>query len=196
MQKNARRVVGVAALVAAVVLAGCGVRSESSPHRIDHKDVPFGLLEREQGTTGNGAGAGRIALFLVGAGGLVEVSHTTPGPVDAPRALQSLLDGPTRVERTAGLTTALPSRASARVTGVESGTATVELAADFRNGTIPDQVTALGQIVYTLTALPGIERVRFEIDDRQVGVPRADGSLTEEPVGRTDYGSLLARFGD
>jgi hypothetical protein len=46
--------------------------------------------------------------------------------------------------------------------------------------------------LYTLTAVPGITAVQFSVDDQRVAVPRADGSLTERPVGPDDYAALLS----
>jgi hypothetical protein len=43
-------------VVAFAVLAGCGPSSETKARRIDPKEVPFGLLEREDRGTSPSAG--------------------------------------------------------------------------------------------------------------------------------------------
>lgn len=178
--------------VLALATGACGVRTDSEPRRIDPETVPFGLLDRTQGAPDAPAGADHLALYFVGSDRLVEVSRATVGPLGPRGALQQLLRGPTRQERAAGLTTALPSRAAATFHALRGPVAVVQLAAEFQDGTIPNQVTALSQIVYTLTAIDGIERVRFLVNDRPVSVPRADGSIAEQPVTRDDYAALLS----
>ncbi len=178
--------------ISCLLAVGCAARSESDARSIDRDDVPFGLLSREQGVGDSDPGDGVLALYYVGADRLVEVRRSTPGPEDADDALESLLDGPTDSERADGLTTALPTSGIANLLDAGGGTATVGLAPGFSDGLVPNQTTALAQIVYTLTAVPGITSVRFSVDDRTVAVPRADGSLTERPVGPGDYAALLS----
>lgn len=66
----------------------------------------------------------------------------------------------------------------------------MQLAANFLEIAPGDQVLALGQIVLTLTGLPGVGRVRFEIDGESVATPLPDGTSTEDSVSREDYRSL------
>jgi spore germination protein GerM len=49
---------------------------------------------------------------------------------------------------------------------------------------------ALAEIVFTATGRPGVGQVSFSLDGRPVEVPRADGSLTSEPLARTDFREL------
>jgi spore germination protein GerM len=37
------------------------------------------------------------------------------------------------------------------------------------------------------TGIPGVDRVRFEVDGEPAEIPRGDGTLTNRPVGRGDY---------
>ena len=53
-----------------------------------------------------------------------------------------------------------------------------------------DEVLGYAQIVLTLTG-QGATAVRFTRDGEQLDVPRADGSLTAQPLVRGDYTSLL-----
>lgn len=184
---------GAAIVTVSWMLAtGCATRPESSARRIDRSTVPFGLLARDQGAGTSDLGDGVLALYYVGADRLVEVARSTPEPEGAGVALEALLDGPTDLELANGLATALPTSGIARLVDTANGTALVRLAPGFRDGTVPNQATALAQIVYTLTAVPGITAVQFSVDDQRVAVPRADGSLTERPVGPDDYAALLS----
>ena len=53
-----------------------------------------------------------------------------------------------------------------------------------------DQLLALAQLVFTLTARPGIGQVRFTLRGEAIQVPRADGSLVATPVSRDDYSAV------
>ncbi len=179
-------------VLALVFATACAARSESRARPIDRRDVPFGLSSRESGTEAPDGGDDSLAVYLVGSDRLVEVTRSTRSARRPDVALEQLLAGPTEEERTAGLATALPTSGVARLLETEGTIAHVRLSSGFRDGTVPNQVTALAQIVYTLTALPGIEAVSFAVGDRDVAVPRGDGSLTERPVGRDDYLVLLS----
>ena len=55
-----------------------------------------------------------------------------------------------------------------------------------------DQPLAFGQIVLTLTSLPGIGQVRFTVGSQPQGALAADGSLIDGPVSADNYASLRA----
>lgn len=170
--------------------AACGPDGQAEPRRIDPASVPFGLVDRRndgQRPSGNQS----LVLYFVGADRLVPVDHPETAQPDGETALRRLLDGPTELELHQGLGTSLPSARAARFVGTDAGVARINLAEDFHDGTIPNQVTALAQIVLTLTHVPGIERVSFLVDGRTEAVPRGDGSLTRNPVGRHDYPVLV-----
>ena len=66
--------------------------------------------------------------------------------------------------------------------------ATIDLAGQFEDPESGhDRTAALSQLVYTATQSERVRSVRFELDGRPVEVPRGDGSLTREPVDRSDY---------
>jgi spore germination protein GerM len=67
------------------------------------------------------------------------------------------------------------------------GTATVDLAEAFTLAGQEDQAAAIAQLVYTLTARPGIGRVAFTLDGEVVEVPRGDGTLTTDALTRDDF---------
>lgn len=114
-------------------------------------------------------------------------SHTVTRQVPTARpsdTLDALLAAPSDGDIAAGLATSLVGltaavRQSGRIAVVDLGelppAATDEVQAPY------------AQIVYTLTALEGIDAVRFTLDGDPVAVPQGDGSLTEIPVGRASY---------
>lgn len=194
MATGVMRVTRAVLLLGLGIVAGCGVRGQSAETRIGRDDVPFELLEATPGggepAPGEGdAPVGRATIFLESAGGLIPVTRELPAPVRTSDVLRALAAGPTSDEEAFGLQTAITSGRAAPSVRREDALAVVELGDAFFNEGA-DQVTALAQIVFTLTGLEGTSRVRFLVAEEPAEVPKADGVLTSEPVGREDYASL------
>ena len=115
----------------------------------------------------------------------------TPSTLDA--QVQLLLAGPTHDEQDAGYSSALSGATPVtrvRQTGDEADITVGDgLAAGGRN----DEILAFGQLVCSLVPRADIDRVSFFApDDRRLGVPRADASLSQAPLTLDDYASLIA----
>jgi len=183
-------VLAVSGLLIAGV-AGCGVPTHESATKVESENVPFELLEPDRGVdAGAEAGAEDVVLYFVRTGRLVRASRRLPVSPTAGRVLASLREGPTTAEGSAGARSALPAQNSVRSVSLAGGTATVDLARRFTTLSSSDQLLALAQIVYTLTARPGIGQVRFTLQGESTEVPRANGSLTSARVSRDDYAPL------
>jgi spore germination protein GerM/N-acetylneuraminic acid mutarotase len=111
----------------------------------------------------------------------------------ATAALEALLDGPTEAERAAGVSTQIPPGTRLLGVSVGNGVATVDLTSEYQSGggSLSMQVR-LGQVVYTLTQFPTVQRVRFELDGAPVNVFSSEGIVLDHPVGRSDYAELSA----
>lgn len=182
---------GVRILIALVVLAGvsaCGVPTHNSASKVRTKDVPFGLLNKDNGSAASGGSGHEEALvYFAKNGRLVASSRRLEPPVTVQSVLRALTKGPNRLEIAAGLRSALPDKDTFRRVALSGGTARVDLARPFTSLSSSDQIVALGQLVYTLTARPGVGLVRFTLLGASTEVPRADGSLTAARVSRDDY---------
>lgn len=116
---------------------------------------------------------------------------TPPGPGLAGLILADLLEGPPKAARADGMRSALAPQTQVSLMRVESGTAFVSWTvspADPAPGVLP---VAIGQIVLTLTSLPGTQLVQFVRDGATADVPLPSGELSARPVGAADYRSLL-----
>jgi germination protein M len=113
-------------------------------------------------------------------------------PRVATAAVTALLEGPSRAERAAGLTTAIPAGTRLLGIAIAGGVATVDLTSEYQSGggSLSMQ-TRLGQIVYTLTQFPTVRAVRFRLDGAPVDVFSGEGIVLDHPVGRSDYADLL-----
>lgn len=181
----------IAACLAAIVVAGCSVTAEDDPHRLPDAAVPFDLLE-PGGTTvpPSAPQVGTAALYLVGEGRLEPVYREVPADATPEQVLVALADGPTTAEAASGLTTALADAAGIGEVDTARGVATVDLQPSPGDLSRGQQALALAQIVFTLTAQPGIGRVAFTLRGEPVEVPDGSGALTGDPVAREDYADL------
>ena len=173
-----------------VLLAGCGIPANGSPHAVPRADVPFKLLDPSPpSSTTNVPPAVAVSetIFLVGPDQhVVPVTRDVALPASLTTILGALLDGPTQAESAAGLQSFLSASSSQVSVSVSAGVATV----DFRANPfqlVLDQTLAVAQVVYTATAQAGVSSVLIEIKGQPVEVPTAAGVQVGRPVTRLDY---------
>lgn len=180
---------------AALALAACGVPTDAGPHRLAAADLPLALAATTSTTQAGARTPGPVALiqvYFVAGDRLVARSRLVSSPRDVTHSLGSLLAGPTAAEAASGIRTAISGGTTILGVRAVRNTAVIDLSPNFANTGGPDQILALAQVVYTATALPGVQAVSFELDDQPVAVPAANGTLLTTPVTRADYASLLA----
>jgi hypothetical protein len=88
----------------------------------------------------------------------------------AARAVEWLLAGPNEAERRGGVETTIPASVTLESISVDGGTATLELAGVPAASTATDvslRPARAAQIVYTLTDVPGIERVLINVEGNE-----------------------------
>lgn len=113
--------------------------------------------------------------------------------VTALEMVNQLLAGPSKkLDDEGTLRSAIPARAVISASA-RAGVALVDLDPTFSVIPAPDQILALGQLVLSLTELPGVGQVRFTIAGEPAQVPRADGSQSDGPVTREDLLPLVGR---
>jgi hypothetical protein len=181
-----------AALLMAGSLVACGIPADSQPQAIARKDIPFDLLAPSTTIAGPGVPGPRVPVnvYLVGITGLVPVSRGVRSPATLPEALSALLAGPTDTEVADGLRTAITAQTSVSAGPVGFGVGTVDLGGAFGQVGGQEQILAVAQLVFTATGVPGIAEVQFTLAGRPVEVPAGDGTLTQGPLGRSDFPSL------
>ena len=171
-------------LLPLVLLCACGVGAQRSPESIE---VPRSAAPAPGAVSG--PGGPEVTVFLVRGEQLEPVLR--PGrSADVATALTLLVSGPLPTEVAGGLRTALAPQAL-EVSREAPDEVTVEVAVtrDFTSVTGVDQLLAVAQVVWTVTQLPGIERVRFVAQGQPLEVPTDEG-LSDQPVGRNDYRSV------
>ncbi|MEQ7009782.1 GerMN domain-containing protein [Actinopolymorpha sp. B17G11] len=201
--------VGAVLSAASALLGGCGVPSQDRPTLIEPTTVPFGLLSNRSAAAKAGAtplpGSDTsadpffhtsVAVYFVEGKTLVGVKRKVrPGPlpdrVDV--VVEALTSGPAAPEQARGLSSAIPPGLRLAVASFEAGQVTIDLAGDPAGLTAAESPLTIGQVVLSLTSLPGVERVQLTRDHKPVEVPLVDGSLTTRPLAGVDYQVLRDR---
>ena len=179
-----------AAAGAVLLLTACGVPQDDSPRALQPREVPF--ASPTDSPVAGPAGDREVQLgFVVREGSVVLSSRTVEDPRTTEEVLELLFAGPSPDERAAGLSTLLPSTVTVEEVEVADGTAVVTLDGPDDSEVLRLQPLAYAQVVATLTPAR-VSGVRFRLDDTDLRVPREDGSLTDQPLSRRDYASLLA----
>jgi spore germination protein GerM len=172
-----------------LLLAGCGVPVED-----EARTLPSQSPRVWSSPTPAVVETGPVTetIYLVKGGLLVAVPRKVATEPVVDELMEDLLAGPTLAEKGAGISSALLGSNVVADVQVRDGMATVELAANVEGTGRNDDVLAFGQIVCTLTSLPGIHWAIFTRGGQRIEVPRGDGSLTADPLNAAGYSRLIA----
>ncbi len=182
-----RRVHALGVVVACALVGACGVPHQDTPTQLDNNRVHLAAPATTT-TLAIGTPTGRVELCLIRGNHLIENPTGLPAPQSVRKTLQALLDI-SQSALPAGTRSALTQPNLFTAGATTRGIANIDL--DFANIPPATQILAIAQIVCTLTSLPGIGQVRFTNHGRPIDVPRADSSLTNQPVSRDDYKALI-----
>ena len=184
----------IVALIALAVLGGAlglAVAGCGSEKAVSLGKPPPATTAPEQ--TGSVPTLLSLEVWFADRDGLVSVHRThQPTPLVATAAVDALLAGPSAAERSAGLVSAVPKGTRLLGINIRNGVATVDLTSEYQSGggSLSMQMR-LGQVVYTLTQFPTVQKVRFRLDGTPVNVFSSEGIVLKKPVGRSDYANLL-----
>jgi len=194
-------VVGLAAAITG--LTGCGIPNDSKARPIDREALPSQLVSSPTTTTPTNPGAPdeRVTLYLVGSAGDTQRLMAVPAdigtvsdPNDLPRrTIEALIAQQPKSSGGAGdQTNAIPPTVGVLSATVADGVLELDLS-DLGSVELTRQRLAAAQIVFTATALPGIDSVRFMINGQPGAVPLDDQASTAgQAITRQDYPSLLS----
>ena len=187
------------ALALVVVLAACsGLRPEDGDHPLADDEVPYDLLAAPTSTTTEPPPPTtttlpwRTVVWYVAGNRLVQAPRQLREQPEVSDVLRLLLRGPAAVDAPL-VRTALDVGDAALAGDPAGGTATILLSSDFATRSPSEQVLALGQLVMTVTEVPGVGRVAFRIGDAVLAVPLPNGQLSQGSVSRDDYAVLAYR---
>lgn len=194
MKAGRRRAVELVTCALAVsFLAGCGLPANGKVDRVAPADVPFGLLNSSvpPGQTPQPTGPATVVYF-VRDGHLVAADRHVVGGNVPENTVRLLLAGPLPTEAAGRLSSDIPTGTRLVSLDLNESVATVDLTSDFGAVGGSEQVLAVAQLVYTVTASEYINAVVFAINGERIEVPDGSGSLSSTPMRRNNYPRLLA----
>ncbi len=179
-----------ALVVLATLLSACSIGAEQSPTIVSPQDVPSGLAGSGSTTTSITMPSENVTIYLEGLQRMVTVNREVAKPAVASTVLDALAKGSTGAEAEQNLRSPISAAAPLSVLSIAGSTITVGLATSFTNLSGEDQIAAAAQLVYTLTALPGIRSVSVRIGHHATRMPLPDGRLSTGALTRLEYASL------
>ena len=157
-------------------------------------DLPAALRTSTTSSTSvppDEAGSGAVTVYWIRDKMLVPEAIEFESVPDVERVISLLERGPTSTDQAPEVRSAVSQAQVIRSVSRDDERVIVELSDDFAEVVGSDQVLALGQIVATVTAVPGVTEVEFQRGGASLEVPVPDGSLVQRPVTRADYITLL-----
>ena len=193
-----RRVVAAAAgIVAAGLVAACGLSTDDEPQAITNGTIDNSTSTTDTTEPPPGEADNVTVFFLQTVGDadevLAEAQRRVPLPATPATRLDALFtQPPTPVERDEGLWSAIPADATLADRPRREGHVLVvdlpEGVYDQLHGIIAQD--AFAQIVYTATAIPGVESVTFQRDGTPFEAVDGAGQAQSEPLSRDDFPEL------
>lgn len=122
----------------------------------------------------------------------VAVHRQSPAAAPATAAVKALLKGPTAGERGHGLSSAVPTGTRLLGLSVRDRVASVDLSRRFASGGGSLSMSVrLSQLVYTLTAIRGVDAVSLRVEGRVVRVFSGEGLILRQPLTRAAYAEFV-----
>lgn len=184
-----RRLVVLAVAVAALLLSGCAIPTQSTPSAIPNSHVPGGLLDHQlpTTTTTQPKASVQVKIYLLNANHrLVPVTRVVQIPAPLKSVITSLLGGPSRTEEASRITTAIPSNVVVLDASESKNPPLVTVNFNEAFGQITGSFTelAVAQVVFTVVTQSGQlgTGVIFEIGGETISVPVASGAQVSGPV--------------
>ena len=189
---NGRHIPLVLVAVAIAVAIGLSIGTTSSHVASSSTNPP--VPERAASIRGTTPGnqAWSVEMYWIIGSGLLRDQRVFYGPVDADPVITALEDGPAQGLYVPGLGTAIARNGVVRSVTTAGDRVVVDLDPGFATGMQGHELLGLGQLTLTLTSMPGIHNVEFDVSGANVAVPTSAQAAVTRPVGRADYIDLLA----
>ncbi len=173
---------GPVSLAAAVLLAGCSVGPQDRPDLVAPVTRPTPSASATLSSVPL-----TVQVFLLRGDRLVRVSRSVPAATGLTPSLTGLALPLTPEQVADGLRTAFPAGEPAPHGRLDGTVATVTMPTGFDHLSVREQVGAMSQLVYTVTADTTATEVELVSDGRTLQVPDGSGRLLSRPVNRSDY---------
>lgn len=168
-----------------LALAGCSIRPQAEPVPVSAPVV----LPGTSTPTPKGVPLTVQAYFLRG-NHLTRISRTVPPSAGLAPSLAALAQPLSAAQVAAGLRTALPTSGRPLQGKVADGVALVEMPPGYDRLGVREQINALGQLVFTISANSLAGSLQLTRDGKPLPVPDGNGHLVDRPVSRSDYAGI------
>lgn len=165
-------------VLASLALSACSfISPDPSAQPVAKSNVPFGLLNRFIPQTNRG----RVVfvtepVYLLDAGEqFAPASRIVPSPVRLDAVLRELLLGPSKIEASAGYTTALPTSLVLVSASVQHGVGVINLGNHLNRLPLAQQLRAEGQLVLTASAAGATRGVIIDVAEIRQVLPLPNG---------------------
>jgi spore germination protein GerM len=133
-----------------------------------------------------------VLLYFVANERFYEERREVPRSADYRQILEELIRGPLDPLTPFAATTSLAFDDVLAVQVVR-GLAVVQVSPRVVTLDFREKVRFGGQVVLTLTELPGVGQVQFEVDGKPLDLPEGDGGLPDGPLARESFENLIER---
>lgn len=196
---HAMRVLGLFLSLAGLLVgsAGCGVAANDKPRAIQAEDLPADLLDPNPpaSTTlpGSTATAGVTVYLVVRHGDITRLAPVERDVADPSRAadrINALLLPTAAEEQQEGLISSIPTDTVLLDTALVDEELVVNLSGALFDVQGEELANAFAQLVWTVTEVEGVRRVRFKVDGEAYRAPNTEGIEQDGAVTRGDYNAL------
>jgi spore germination protein GerM len=189
--KRRVRAAAAALLALAVTMGACGIKGDNRPRDVPAEQRPSPDANTATSEVQQGTRSVRLYFLSATAQGVSDRLQPSNRIVaGTPQAIvKELIGGLSEVERGRKLRTAIPPGTGIRSVSAADGTAVVDLDNVFFKTRGDQQLRAVAQIVFTMTALQGVREVRLLIDGSEREWARTDGTLKSR-LSRSDFPDL------
>lgn len=180
---------GAAAVVLAAVVtvpAGCATGVQSTPVVLGPPPALQG-----HGDGGDVELSTTVQAFFVRGGHLAPLMRLVPSEPGLSSCLAGLTMPLSAAESAKGIRSALPTGTSSLSARIQGTVAVVEVPDGFDRLAVSNQILAVAQIVYTVTADTYLSGVQMTHGGHLIDLPDESGRLVGRPVGRRDYSQLI-----
>lgn len=182
-----RALVVVVALVALLLVTGCGIPTDGEPRAITAESTTTAPLTQQSG------GSGNIAVIYLtspssdpeGLGTLVPVIRSLDAPPDPTTVLRAVLAEETEEDLDAGRQSVIPPGTTLEAATPEGDLLTVDLSESWNSLQGPEALQGYAQVVLSLTELDEVRRVRFLVEGEPIQASTPTGD--QDVVQRRDY---------
>lgn len=168
----------------AFVAAACGDTGTTAPP-VSSTSTPA-TTTTVPATTTTAPRTGNTVVYFARGEKLGAVARALPA-ADAAGVLNALMAGPTGDEAAAGFTSAIPTGTRVDKVTVAGDLATVDLSQQFASGGGSlSMMLRVAQVTYTVTQLPGVQRVKYQLDGKDITALGGEGLVLTSPQTRRD----------